>query len=214
MAGPARRAWKNPPVARDRDVDAFDRRASGYESGRLGGLHRDIADRTIRIALAEAPDPRRVLDVGCGTGYLLRQMAARLPGAVDLAGVDAAPGMIEVARSAEPADPRLRFSEGFAEALPHPAGSFDLVVSTTSFDHWADQGAGLSECARVLTPGGHLVLTDLFSIWLVPTLVAGRRGRARTVGRASRLLTAAGLHSLRWHPTYTLLLKTVSATTA
>ena len=129
-------------MARDRDVDAFDRRASGYESGRLGGLHRDIADRTIRIALAEAPDPRRVLDVGCGTGYLLRQMAARLPGAVDLAGVDAAPGMIEVARSAEPADPRLRFSEGFAEALPHPAGSFDLVVSTTSFDHWADQGAG------------------------------------------------------------------------
>lgn len=199
-------------MARDRDVDAFDRRASGYESGRLGGFHHDIADRTLRIALTVAPDPRRVLDVGCGTGYLLRQMAARLPGAVDLAGVDAARSMIEVARAAVPADPRLHFSEGFAEALPHPAGSFDLVVSTTSFDHWADQGTGLSECARVLTRGGHLVLTDLFSIWLVPTLVSGHRGRARTVARASRLLTAAGLHSLRWRTNYGVLLKTVTAT--
>ncbi len=200
-------------MARDRDVGAFDRRASGYESGRLGGLHHDIADRTVRIALTVAPNPRRVLDVGCGTGYLLRQMAARLPGAVDLAGVDAAPTMIEVARSTVPTDPRLRFAVGFAEALPHPAASFDLVVSTTSFDHWVDQGAGLAECARVLTPGGRLVLTDLFSIWLVPTLVAGRRGRARTVGRASQLLTAAGFRTLRWLRTYTLVLKTVTATT-
>jgi SAM-dependent methyltransferase len=45
------------------------------------------------------------------------------------------------------------------EVLPFPEGSFDLVVSTTSFDHWADQRAGLRECARVLAPGGWLVLT-------------------------------------------------------
>jgi ubiquinone/menaquinone biosynthesis C-methylase UbiE len=199
-------------VARDRDVDAFDRRASGYESGLIGKLHEDIVNRTIRIAVTIAPDAQRVLDVGCGTGYLLRQIARQLPGAVDLAGIDAAPRMVEVARATLPADPRLRFSTGFAERLPYPAGSFDVVVSTTSFDHWADQRAGLAECARVLTPGGHLVLTDLFSLWLAPTLVAGHRGRARTVRRASRLLTTAGFRSLRWHPTYTLVLRTVIAT--
>jgi ubiquinone/menaquinone biosynthesis C-methylase UbiE len=62
-----------------------------------------------------------------------------------------------------------------ASRLPWPAATFDLVVSTTSFDHWADQRAGLAECARVLAPGGCLVLADLFSV-LLPTLLAGRRG--------------------------------------
>jgi ubiquinone/menaquinone biosynthesis C-methylase UbiE len=42
-------------------------------------------------------------------------------------------------------------------------GSFDLVVSVTSFDHWSDQQAGLAECHRVLVPGGRLVLVDQFS---------------------------------------------------
>jgi ubiquinone/menaquinone biosynthesis C-methylase UbiE len=107
--------------------------------------------------------------------------------------------------------PLLKAPAG-AERLPHPTGSFDLVVSTTSFDHWADQGAGLAECARVLAPGGHLVLTDIFSLWLVPTLVIGRQGRARTTRRANRLLVAAGFHSLRWHPVHTLVLKAVTAT--
>ncbi len=42
------------------------------------------------LALAQVPAPHRVLDVGSGTGYLLRQLAARAPDAVELAGVDAA----------------------------------------------------------------------------------------------------------------------------
>ena len=51
-------------------------------------------------------------------------------------------------------------------------------MSTTSFDHWSDQQAGLRECARVLVPGGRLMLVDLFSLWLAPTLTGGRRGKA------------------------------------
>lgn len=120
--------------------------------------------------------------------------------------------MIAEARAAAAGDPRLGFSAGVAEHLPFADCSFDLVVSTTSFDHWADQGAGLAECARVLAPGGHLVLTDLISPWLLPTLVAGHRGRARTVRRASRLLSTAGFGSLRWHRLYRLILRTVTAT--
>lgn len=77
--------------------------------------------------------------------------------------------------------------------LPWPAASFDLVVSTTSFDHWADQWAGLAYCARVLTPGGCLVLADLFSVLPLPTLLAGRRGKARTKRRATQPVTAAGI---------------------
>ncbi|HEX5293787.1 MAG TPA: class I SAM-dependent methyltransferase [Streptosporangiaceae bacterium] len=194
----------------DRDVGAFNDRAPGYESGRRGQLHHEIADRTVAAALACVPAPRRVLDVGCGTGYALRQLAGRLPGALELTGIDAAPQMVEVAGRLA-GDERLAFSLGTAERLPFPDAAFDLVISTTSFDHWADQRAGIAECGRVLAPGGYLVLTDLFSAWLVPTLTGGRRAKARTRGRVTPLITAAGLREPRWHRGYAVIISTVTA---
>jgi ubiquinone/menaquinone biosynthesis C-methylase UbiE len=194
-----------------RDLAAFDARATGYEHGWLGRLHHDIADRTADLALSACPRPRRVLDIGCGTGYLLRSLADRCPAADELAGVDPAPSMVEVA-AASGTDGRLRFAAGVAERLPYPDDTFDLVVSTTSFDHWSDQQAGLHECARVLVPGGRLVLVDQFSLWLAPTLLVGRRGKARTKRRASQLLQAAGFQSLAWHDLYAVIIQAVTAT--
>ena len=197
-------------MTRDRDIAAFDARAGSYESGWLGRLHQRIADRTAELALAVVPEPQCILDVGCGTGYLLRELAARCPGAVALVGVDPAGGMMAAARAAA-GDRRLRWVEGTAEDLPFPEGLFDVVVSTTSFDHWADQQAGLDECARVLAPGGWLVLTDLFSGWLAPTLVGGRRHKARTKRRASRLLAGAGFQAVRWHAVEGVVIRAVTA---
>jgi ubiquinone/menaquinone biosynthesis C-methylase UbiE len=197
-------------MARDRDIAPFSGRAQHYDEGWLGQMHHQIADRTAELALTCVPAPRRILDVGCGTGYLLGRLAARVPQAGALAGIDAAPAMIEVAKGAA-TDARLRFVVGTAERLPWPAASFDLAVSTTSFDHWADQRAGLAECARVLAPGGCLVLADLFSVLLLPTLLAGRPGRARTKRRATQLVTAAGLHSAQWHRLYTVIIQAVTA---
>ena len=198
-------------MAGDRDVAAFGRRARRYDQGWRGRLHHQISDRMAGLALACVPAPRRILDIGCGTGYLLGVLAAHAPQAESLAGIDAAPEMIEVARGA-PTDGRLRFEVGAAERLPWPDATFDLVVSTTSFDHWADQQRGLAECARVLAPGGCLVLADLFSLLLLPTLLAGRRGKARTRRRATRLLTAAGLHSPHWHHLYAAIIQAVTDT--
>jgi ubiquinone/menaquinone biosynthesis C-methylase UbiE len=194
----------------DRDVRAFDERAATYESGMLGQLHRDISSRVADLALSLGPAPRRVLDVGAGTGYLLGLLAGRLSAAEELTGVDPAPSMVAVARE-RASDERLRFLEGTAERLPAADERYDLVVSTTSFDHWADQAAGIAECAGVLAPGGHLVLADQFSPLLWPTLVAGRRGKARTRTRAGRLVAAAGLRSPQWHRVHAVIIQAVTA---
>lgn len=197
-------------MTRDRDIAAFDERARRYGQGWLGRLHHEIAERTARLVATGGEPPAAVLDVGCGTGDLLRLLARRYPGAEQLVGVDPAPSMIEIAAAAAD-DRRLRFSSGVAEHLPFPDGAFRLVVSTTSFDHWADQQAGLRECARVLAAGGRLMLVDQFSAWLLPTLVAGRRDKARTRRRAERLLAAAGFGAPAWHDLYGGIIKAVTA---
>jgi ubiquinone/menaquinone biosynthesis C-methylase UbiE len=185
---------QNAGVPPHRDVAAFDERAPGYEQGWRGRMHHDIAGRTADLAVWVCASPRRVLDVGCGTGYLLRLLARRYPEAAELTGIDAAPSMIKAAGQS--------------------ADDGRLVVSTTSFDHWVDQGAGLRECARVLGPGGKLVLTDLFSPLLRPTLLGGRRDKARTPRRAGRLLRAAGFQDVSWHDVYALIIKAATAKTS
>lgn len=196
----------------ERDVAEFDERAATYEQGWLGRFHRKIAERTVTIALASQPSPMRILDIGCGTGYLLRVIASRCPDVVELAGVDPAAAMVGVAQ-ASTADPRVGFRVGFVERLPYLDHGFDLVVSVTSFDHWTDQRAGMAECARVLAPVGHLVIADLFSPLLLPTLVGSRQMKARTKSRAHGLLASAGLRVLAWHDVYPLI-KAVTAVRA
>ena len=147
-----------------------------------------------------------MLDVGCGTGYLLRRLARLCPGVTDLVGVDPAPAMIEIART-KSEDRRLQYCSGIVEQLPFRDGAFDLVVSTTSFDHWTDQRAGLAQCARVLIPGGRLLLVDQFSRLLIPTLLTSRRGKARTEKRCSRLLLEAGFTDPAWHDLFVLIIK-------
>ncbi|GAB1811674.1 class I SAM-dependent methyltransferase [Mycobacterium sp. MUNTM1] len=205
------RPWDTQRVPPYRDVGAFNDRATGYDAGWRGRLHHTISDRTAELAVRTVPSADAILDVGCGTGYLLHVLADSYPDAKRLAGIDAAPQMVEVARSFA-RDDRLAFTHGVAEQLGYPDHTFDLIVSTTSFDHWSDQQAGLIECARVLRPGGRLVLVDQLSRWLVPTLAGSRRSKARTPGRADRLLTQAGFRSLQWHRVHAVIINAVTAT--
>ena len=194
-----------------RDLAAYDDRARRYEQGWRGRLHHTIGDRTASLATSTAASPRRALDVGCGTGYLLRALASRYPQAEELSGIDAAPHMIETARRLTD-DKRLTFATNVAENLPYPDASIDLVVSSTSFAHWSDQYAGLSECARVLRAGGHLILVDQFSRFLIPTLAVSRRGKARTRARADRLLLLAGFDHPHWHRLHAVIINAAVAT--
>ena len=99
----------------------------------------------------------RVLDVGCGTGELLRRVRANVPDAV-LAGLDPVPEMLDVAREKLSGRDDLRV--GYADRLPWNAGTFDVVVSCNMFHYISDPLTALREMARVLRPAGALVLTD------------------------------------------------------
>ena len=185
-------------MSSDRDVAAFDRRAASYDEGRLGAWHEDIVLKVSAVVQRAAPEVvHAVVDVGCGTGLLLAQLRARLGAQVRLLGIDPAPGM--VAQAARRAQGRFDVAVGAAEALPIPDGSVDVAVACLSFDHWADQEAGLKECARVLRPGGTLVVADLFAAWLGVTTIAGRsRRRVRTPRVMQSLCVRAGLEPLVW----------------
>jgi ubiquinone/menaquinone biosynthesis C-methylase UbiE len=187
-----------------RDVDAFSARADGYDDGWLGRFHHDVAQRVASVVESGGYCPRRLLDVGCGSGYLLRLLAARFRLTETVVGIDPSSTMVGVAR-ARSSDTRIQVLEAKAEQLPFACREFDLVVSTTSFDHWCDQAGGLRECARVLDENGAVVIADLFSPVLVPTLVGTRRHKARTRARIERLLTASGLRLDRWHKIHTLI---------
>jgi SAM-dependent methyltransferase len=108
-------------------------------------------------AVAEATgigEGTRVLDVGCGSGEFCRLAASR--GAA-VSGIDAASGMIEVARRLVPeADLRV----GALERLPWEDGSFDVVTGFNSFQFAADMIGALTEARRVARRGGQVAICN------------------------------------------------------
>jgi SAM-dependent methyltransferase len=94
--------------------------------------------------------PRRAVDVGCGTG--------RWTGRLSAIGVDASPAMLAIAARKEGL--RGRLMAGDATALPVASGSADLVLCALTFGHVRDQAGAMREFARVLQPGGMLILSD------------------------------------------------------
>lgn len=121
-----------------------------------------------RSALREgAPDPQRVLDVACGLGGTLARLST-LTSAV-LVGVDRDEGQLTQARSAEWAlSGRASFQRADACELPFEDASFDLVLSVEAAFHFRSRATFYAEVARVLRPGGRLVMTDILHASATP----------------------------------------------
>tara|TARA_R110002020_G_scaffold86363_27_gene212862 strand:- start:26 stop:736 length:711 start_codon:yes stop_codon:yes gene_type:complete len=102
----------------------------------------------------------RVLDVGCGGGLLSEAMAAQ---GAQVTALDLAPELVEVARlhlleSGLQVDYRLQSVESLADEAP---GSFDAITCMEMLEHVPDPGSVLRACARLLKPGGVLLLSTL-----------------------------------------------------
>jgi SAM-dependent methyltransferase len=143
-------------------LSRFDRRASTYEDSTLQQfLFVSVHQTALHLALQLRPQARRVLDGGCGTGRLLRRARQCYPTA-ELVGVDLAGRMVATAKAVTPTKLAVRYVHSRAERLPFTDDAFDLVFATLSLRHWANPPAGIAEIGRVLSPGGLLVLADVF----------------------------------------------------
>lgn len=114
-----------------------------------------------RLAILSGVRPgHRVLDVGCGTGYLTRILSPVVGPTGHVTGVDPSGPMIEHARGKAPAN--CTYVLGEAQELDLPDEHFDVVVSSLAVHHMPDErrGDAVREMFRVLRPGGRLLIAE------------------------------------------------------
>jgi ubiquinone/menaquinone biosynthesis C-methylase UbiE len=114
---------------------------------------------TSYLAEIELPQGARVLEIGCGTGSVVRVLARR-PGVAEAVGVDPSPVFVARARALGADLPNVAFEEGDGRALRFADGEFDAVVLHTSLCHIPEPERVLGEAFRVLRPGGALAVFD------------------------------------------------------
>jgi demethylmenaquinone methyltransferase/2-methoxy-6-polyprenyl-1,4-benzoquinol methylase len=132
----------------------FDRIASVYDlmnSVMTAGMHQRWRERAVDMSNS----PAKALDVATGTGDLAIALRAR---GADVIGVDFAEKMLEVARRKEPA---IEFRQGNALALDFPDNEFDASTVGFGARNFDDLDRGLSEMARVVKPGGRVVVLEI-----------------------------------------------------
>ena len=97
----------------------------------------------------------RLLDDGCGSGWYMQQLASHCS---EVAGIDVSSGMLAIARSRAPHSFVVRAD---ARDLPFPDERFDAVFLARVLSHLPQADVALQETARVLTPGGLAIITDV-----------------------------------------------------
>ncbi|MDZ5621929.1 class I SAM-dependent methyltransferase [Nocardioides bizhenqiangii] len=154
-------------------------------------------DESQLLPILDALAPGVAADVACGTGRYTAHLAAR---GFDVRGFDTSPGMLEIARVKVPA---ADFGLAEMARLPIADHSVDIVVNTLALSHVEDLAPAFAEAARVLRPGGHLLVSDVRGYFLgsrrTPLLGQNELGPgyipgwAHPTGEYLRAALAAGL---------------------
>ena len=137
---------------------AFDRASAGYEAA--AGLQARVATELLERLVAFEFAPRVVLDLGCGTGRVTRELKRRYPRALVIA-LDLAPGMLREARGNQMLWRRFARLNADALRLPLAGSSVDLVFSSLVLQWCEPLEQALAEVRRVLKPGGFFAFSTL-----------------------------------------------------
>ena len=164
--------------------------ADDYERGFRPAQRGTIVESTHQAALTRLrlQPGQRVLDLGCGTGPLLGLLAHAGTSAV---GLDHSPQALAVARQAGAS---ARLVRAAATALPFADGRFDRIAALGVLGYLSrtDLAAALAECARVLRPGGVLLICTGRLLNAVGSVLLGLRGRR---ARGAAVAARSSLHA-------------------
>ncbi|GFE63406.1 class I SAM-dependent methyltransferase [Litoreibacter roseus] len=157
-------------TARDPDENGWASSATTWITRMSGGgdfsrMH--VLDRPMIVRL-KAMQAAKALDVGCGEGRFCRVMADM---GFCVTGLDPIARMLDIARAR---DGESTYVKGFAESLPFDTESFDLIVSYLTLIDIDDAESAISEMARVLAPGGRILVANL-SGFATSSAVVGKR---------------------------------------
>lgn len=170
-----------------RKVD-FGRAADDYGRHRAGFPERFFDRLAAQLGLAPG---QAALDIGTGTGTIARGLAAR---GLAVTGLDPSEALMAQARALDAAaGVSVAYHTGRAEALPFPDAAFDLVAAGQCW-HWLDRPAAAREAARVLRPGGTLVIAHFDWLPLPGNMVEATEELIRTFAPDWTLGRGTGLY--------------------
>jgi ubiquinone/menaquinone biosynthesis C-methylase UbiE len=142
---------RNPDEVVRSNVEVHTRLAESYDRDEPHFRPENRAKvRSNLLRVAERTGTGRLLDIGCGTGFVISLLADTF---ADIHGIDPTRAMLD---KVDTSRGNITLHEGVAEALPFPEATFDLVTAYSVFHHLADHRPALTEAARVLRPGGVL----------------------------------------------------------